>query len=129
MAFCRGGPVTMLLEVQDLQTKFFTVDGVVNAVNGISYSVDRGECLAIVGESGSGKTVGVLSILQLIQSPPGRIVGGQISFKGNDLLSMSPKALSGRSGQRDLLCVPGSDDVAQPGHENRRPDRRESHGS
>ena len=81
MAFCRGGPVTMLLEVKDLQTKFFTVDGVVNAVNGISYSVDRGECLAIVGESGSGKTVGVLSILRLIQSPPGRIVGGQISFK------------------------------------------------
>ena len=51
----------MLLEVRNLQTKFFTVDGVVNAVNGISYSVDRGECLAIVGESGSGKTVGVLS--------------------------------------------------------------------
>jgi oligopeptide transport system ATP-binding protein len=85
--------LTALLEVRDLQTKFFTVDGVVNAVNGISYSVDRGECLAIVGESGSGKTVGVLSILQLIQSPPGRIVGGSISFKGKDLLSLSPRAL------------------------------------
>ena len=59
----------MLLEVKNLETKFFTVDGVVNAVNGISYTVDRGECLAIVGESGSGKTVGVLSILRLIQSP------------------------------------------------------------
>jgi oligopeptide transport system ATP-binding protein len=50
----------MLLEVKSLEAKFFTVDGVVNAVNGISYSVDKGECLAIVGESGSGRTVGVL---------------------------------------------------------------------
>jgi oligopeptide transport system ATP-binding protein len=86
-------PLKALLDVRDLQTKFFTVDGVVNAVNGISYSVDRGECLAIVGESGSGKTVGVLSILQLIQSPPGRIVGGSIRFKDRDLLALGPKAL------------------------------------
>jgi oligopeptide transport system ATP-binding protein len=83
----------MLLEVKDLQTKFFTVDGVVNAVNGISYSVERGECLAIVGESGSGKTVGVLSILRLIQSPPGKIVGGEIRFKGADLLRLDDEAL------------------------------------
>src|SRR5262245_30291171 len=83
----------MLLEVKRLETKFYTVDGVVNAVNGISYSVDRGECLGIVGESGSGKTVGVLSILRLIQSPPGRIVGGQISFKGTDLLTLGDAAL------------------------------------
>ena len=75
------GSVSKLLEVRDLETKFFTVDGVVHALNGISYSVDRGECLAIVGESGSGKTVGVLSILRLIQSPPGRIVGGTIRFR------------------------------------------------
>src|SRR4249919_3541484 len=83
----------MLLEVKGLETKFFTVDGVVNAVNGISYSVDKGECLAIVGESGSGKTVGVLSILRLVQSPPGRIVGGEIRFKDRDLLALPPKAL------------------------------------
>ena len=76
-------PARKLLEVCNLETKFYTVDGVVNALNGISYSVDRGECLAIVGESGSGKTVGVLSILRLIQSPPGRIVGGSIFFQGN----------------------------------------------
>src|SRR5215475_9290362 len=84
----------MLLEVKDLETKFYTIDGVVNAVNGISYGVDKGECLAIVGESGSGKTVGVLSILRLIQSPPGRIVGGQIYFRGTDLLALSHAALS-----------------------------------
>ncbi|MCC6197809.1 MAG: ABC transporter ATP-binding protein, partial [Burkholderiales bacterium] len=82
-----------LLEVRDLETKFFTVDGVVNALNGISYSVDNGECLAIVGESGSGKTVGVLSILRLIQSPPGRIVGGSIAFKGTELLTLGDRAL------------------------------------
>jgi oligopeptide transport system ATP-binding protein len=74
----------MLLEIKDLETKFYTVDGVVNAVNRISYTVDNRECLAIVGESGSGKTVGVLSILRLIPSPPGRIVGGRILFKGTD---------------------------------------------
>ena len=84
---------TKLLEVRDLTTKFYTVDGVVNAVNGVSYFVDKGECLAIVGESGSGKTVGVLSILRLIQSPPGRIVGGSILFKGTDLLALGNRAL------------------------------------
>ena len=82
-----------LLEVRDLATKFYTVDGVVNALNGISYAVDKGECLAIVGESGSGKTVGVLSILRLIPSTPGRIVGGQIIFKGTDLLTLDDAAL------------------------------------
>jgi oligopeptide transport system ATP-binding protein len=86
-------PPTKLLEVRDLKTKFYTIDGVVNALNGISYSVARGECLGIVGESGSGKTVGVLSILRLIQSPPGRIVGGSISFKGTDLLALSEREL------------------------------------
>lgn len=88
-----------LLEVRNLQTKFYTADGVVNALNGISYTVDRGECLAIVGESGSGKTVGVLSILKLIPSPPGRIVGGEILFKGRDLLKVDDKALRTIRGQ------------------------------
>jgi oligopeptide transport system ATP-binding protein len=83
----------VLLDVRGLTTKFYTVDGVVNALNGISYSVRKGECLAIVGESGSGKTVGVLSILRLIQSPPGRIVGGSITFKGTDLLTLDDNAL------------------------------------
>jgi oligopeptide/dipeptide ABC transporter ATP-binding protein len=82
-----------LLEVRDLATRFYTVDGVVNALNGVSYSVDRGECLAIVGESGSGKTVGVLSILRLIPSPPGRIVAGSVLFKGTDLLTLDDRAL------------------------------------
>jgi oligopeptide transport system ATP-binding protein len=82
-----------LLDVRDLETRFFTTDGVVRAVNGISYSVARGECLAIVGESGSGKTVGVLSILRLIASPPGRITGGEVLFRGTDLLTLDAAAL------------------------------------
>ena len=91
-AFGRGR-VAKLLEVRGLTTRFHTVEGVVNALNGISYAVDRGECLAIVGESGSGKTVGVLSILRLIASPPGRIEGGEVFFKGVDLLALDERAL------------------------------------
>jgi oligopeptide transport system ATP-binding protein len=67
-----------LLEVRDLQTEFRTGAGVVPAVDGISYTVERGEAVAIVGESGSGKTAGALSILRLIPDPPGRITQGQI---------------------------------------------------
>ncbi|WP_437650563.1 ABC transporter ATP-binding protein [Sorangium sp. So ce362] len=68
----------MLLEVKHLKTHFFTEEGVVRAVDGISFSLDRGEVLGIVGESGSGKSVTSLSLLRLIPDPPGRIVGGQI---------------------------------------------------
>ena len=76
-----------LLEVKDLRTQFFTQDGVVNAVNGISYTVDEGETLAIVGESGCGKSVGVMSLIRLIPMPPGKIVGGEVWFDGRTLTS------------------------------------------
>ncbi len=79
----------ILLEVRDLQTHFFTDDGVVRAVDGVSYPVHAGETLAVVGESGSGKSVTALSILRLVATPPGRIVGGSIPFRGRDLLSLS----------------------------------------
>ena len=81
--------MTHLIDVRDLVTQFDTEDGPVYAVNGISYTLDAGESLAIVGESGSGKSVSVLSMLRLIPSPPGRIVGGEVWFKGRDLLSLS----------------------------------------
>jgi oligopeptide/dipeptide ABC transporter ATP-binding protein len=71
-----------LLEVIDLKTHFFTEEGVVKAVDGISYHLDKGEVLGIVGESGSGKSVSSLSTLRLIPDPPGRIVGGKILFHG-----------------------------------------------
>lgn len=77
-----------LLQVKDLRTQFFTQDGVVNAVNGISYELGEGETLGIVGESGCGKSVGVLSVMRLIPQPPGRIVGGEVWFDGRDLLKI-----------------------------------------
>ncbi len=75
-----------LLEVRNLRTQFATMDGVVKAVDGISYTVEAGETVALVGESGCGKSVSALSIMRLISSPPGRIVGGEILFEGRDLL-------------------------------------------
>jgi len=78
-----------LLEVNDLATYFFTADGVVKAVDGVSYHVDERETIAIVGESGSGKSVSALSVMRLVASPPGRVVHGEIKFEGNDLLKLS----------------------------------------
>jgi oligopeptide/dipeptide ABC transporter ATP-binding protein len=78
-----------LLEVRDLRTEFRTGAGVVRAVDGVTYSVDPGETVAVVGESGSGKSVGALSILRLIPSPPGRVVGGEVIFGGRDLMKLS----------------------------------------
>ena len=78
-----------LLEVIGLQTHFFTRDGIVRAVDGVSFSVAPGETLAVVGESGCGKSVTSLSILRLIASPPGRIVAGRVAFEGRDLLALS----------------------------------------
>jgi oligopeptide/dipeptide ABC transporter ATP-binding protein len=87
------GVVVPVLEVRDLRTHFFTDDGVVQAVNGVSFQVAPGETLGVVGESGCGKSVTALSILRLIATPPGRIVGGQILFKGTDLLTLSPEEM------------------------------------
>lgn len=78
-----------LLEVDDLQTHFSLPDGVIRAVNGVSYQLRAGETLGVVGESGCGKSVTALSILRLISSPPGRIVGGAIRFEGRNLLDLS----------------------------------------
>ncbi|WP_322798803.1 ABC transporter ATP-binding protein [Thermoflexus sp.] len=77
----------ILLEVRDLRTYFFTEDGVVKAVDGVSFHVRRGEILGLVGESGCGKSVTSLSIMRLI-TPPGRILGGQVLFDGMDLLKL-----------------------------------------
>src|SRR5438874_9830239 len=78
-----------ILSVRDLTVEFATDDGVVHAVDGISYDVQFGETLGVVGESGSGKSVSTLSMLGLIPQPPGRVVRGQVLFKGRDLLRMS----------------------------------------
>src|SRR5438552_14648200 len=85
----RNMGVPPLLEAKELHTEFRTGAGLVRAVDGISYTVDPGETVAIVGESGSGKSVGALSIMRLIPNPPGRITAGEILFDGRDLRGLS----------------------------------------
>ncbi len=87
-----SGPAP-ILEVRDLRTVFDTDDGEVQAVNGVSFEVRAGETLGVVGESGCGKSVTAFSILRLIPSPPGRIAGGQVLFRGRDLLSLDDDAM------------------------------------
>src|SRR2546423_13238558 len=80
-----------LLAVKDLRTYFETEDGVVKAVDGVSFEVRQGETLGIVGESGSGKSVANLSLMRLIPEPPGKIVSGSIGFRGRDILKLSSR--------------------------------------
>ncbi len=82
-----------LLEVKGLKTYFFMEEGVVKAVDGVSFDVQKGEILGLVGESGCGKSVTALSILRLIPSPPGKIVAGKVIFKGRDLLKISDEEM------------------------------------
>ncbi|WP_298817200.1 ABC transporter ATP-binding protein [Chloroflexus sp.] len=89
-----------LLEVRDLRTYFQTQDGIVKAVDGVSFYVNRGETLGIVGESGCGKSVTSLSIMRLIPTPPGKIVSGQILFDGDDLLQASEEEMRHIRGNR-----------------------------
>jgi oligopeptide transport system ATP-binding protein len=93
-----------LLQVKDLHTEFRTGAGVVRAVDGISYTVDPGETVAIVGESGSGKSVSALSVLRLIPDPPGRITQGEILFAGRDILQLTePEMREVRGGEIGMV--------------------------
>ncbi|MCK5883250.1 MAG: ABC transporter ATP-binding protein [Bacteriovoracaceae bacterium] len=83
----------MILEVKDLVVQFKTDRGRVNAVKGVTFSVHKGKSIGIVGESGSGKSVTALSIMGLIPSPPGKVVGGTIKYRGDDLLEMSERKM------------------------------------
>ncbi len=96
--------MTKLLEIENLQTQFFTSGGIVRAVDGISYDVNEGETIAVVGESGCGKSVSALSVLRLIPDPPGRIVGGSIRFQGRDLLKLSDEEIRDVRG-KDIAMV------------------------
>jgi peptide/nickel transport system ATP-binding protein len=91
---------TPLLEIDNLKTHFFTRDGIVRAVDGVSFTVGSGETLAVVGESGCGKSVTSLSILRLIASPPGRIVAGRVVFEGRDLLTLTEDEMRAVRGDR-----------------------------
>lgn len=89
-----------LLEVKNYMAHFYTRKGIVKAVNGISYFIEPGETLGIVGESGSGKSVSQLSYLGLLPSPPLRIMGGEVLYKGQDILKMSPAGLRSLRGDK-----------------------------
>ena len=85
--------MSSLLEIKNLTTRFYTQDGVVKAVNGISYALEEGETLGIVGESGCGKSVSMLSVMRLIPDPPGKIEDGEVIFYGRDLLKLSDEEM------------------------------------
>ena len=89
-----------VLDVRDLQTYFFTDEGTVKAVDGLSYTVRKGEFVGLVGESGCGKSVSAMSVLRLIPHPPGLIVGGEIVFKGEDLLQVNEERMRNIRGNR-----------------------------
>ena len=93
-----------LLEVKNLQTQFLTSAGVVRAVDGVSWDVEEGETVALVGESGCGKSVSALSIMRLVAEPAGRIVAGEILFKGRDLLKLSEEQMRGVRG-REIAMI------------------------
>ena len=92
--------MTPLLEVRDLRTDFHTDDGVFRAVDGVSFSIDKGRSLGVVGESGCGKSVTALSIMGLVPQPPGKIASGEILFEGVDLLQLPPAAMRDRRGNQ-----------------------------
>jgi peptide/nickel transport system ATP-binding protein/oligopeptide transport system ATP-binding protein len=89
----RAGVGDVLLDVKDLRTHFHVMDGIVKAVDGVSFSLRRGGRLALVGESGCGKSVTALTIMRLIDTPPGKIAGGEIIFDGRDLLKLRDKEI------------------------------------
>jgi len=92
--------MTNLLEIRELKTYFFTDEGVVKAVDGVSWSIRPGETVGLVGESGCGKSVTALSVLRLIPDPPGRIVGGEILFEGKDLAQLPLRELRAVRGKK-----------------------------
>jgi len=93
-----------ILEVKNLQTHFHTPNGIIRAVDGVSFSVDQGKTLGIVGESGSGKSVTSLSIMQLLAKPAGRIAGGEIRLEGRNLLDLSDREMRSVRG-REIAMI------------------------
>ncbi len=95
----------VLLDVENLKTYFYTDEGVVKSVDGVTFHINKGETLAVVGESGSGKSVTSLSIMRLVQSPPGKIADGQILFKGKDGIQKDLRTLP----EQDMRRIRGND--------------------
>lgn len=110
-----------LLRVKDLKTYLFTHEGVVKAVDGISFKIDKGETFGLVGESGCGKSVTALSIMRLIPNPPGKIVEGEIYFEGQDLLALDGREMREIRGKKISMIfqepMTSLDPVFTIGHE------------
>ena len=110
-----------LLEINNLKTHFFTHEGTVKAVDGVSFKINQGETLGIVGESGSGKSVTALSVMKLIPYPPGKIVNGEIYFEGKDLLKLNDKEIRKIRGKKISMIfqepMTSLDPVFTIGHE------------
>src|SRR5499427_2126251 len=94
-----------LLSVEDLQTYFFTRRGVTKAVDGVSFTLNAGETMALVGESGCGKSVTCLSLVRLVPEPAGRIVGGKVLLGGEDLLQKSPAEMRRVRGKQIAMVL------------------------
>ena len=105
MATGNGSRSDVVLEVNDLRTYFVTRWGLVKAVDGVSFDLRRGETLGIVGESGSGKSVTALSIMRLVPSPPGHIVGGSVHLSGEDILQLDEKEMEKVRGDRVAMVL------------------------
>ncbi len=110
-----------LLEIKNLKTYFFTHEGTVKAVDGVSFKINLGETLGIVGESGSGKSVTALSVMKLIPHPPGKIVNGEIYFEGKDILKLDDKEVRKIRGKKISMIfqepMTSLDPVFTIGHE------------
>ena len=103
-----------ILEIKDLCVEFKTVEGTVKAINHLNYTLHKGEKLGIVGESGSGKSVSSLGIMQLIPNPPGEIVGGEILYKGQDLVKKSEKDMQKIRGNEISMIFQDSGAMMNP---------------
>jgi peptide/nickel transport system ATP-binding protein/oligopeptide transport system ATP-binding protein len=110
-----------LLSIKNLQTHFFTHEGTVRAVNGVNLTIAKGETLGVVGESGCGKSVTALSIMRLIPDPPGKIVGGEVLFEGQNLFDLSEKEMRDIRGSKISMIfqepMTSLDPVFTIGHE------------
>ena len=95
----------VVLEVDELRTHFVTRWGIVKAVDGVSFTLHAGETLGLVGESGSGKSVTSLSVMRLVPSPPGQIVGGEVRLEGQDILQLDEKDMSRIRGDKIALIL------------------------
>ncbi len=104
-----------IIDVKELTTNFYTNEGVVKAVNKLSYHINKGECVGLVGESGCGKSVSALSLLRLVPSPPGVIDGGQIMFKGHNLLDLREEEMQDIRGNQISMIFQEPSTLPQSG--------------